>query len=154
MKLVTNIIEAHICRIRNEQLEFLALKRSANEVYPNLWQMVSGRMNEGEKAFEAAAREIFEEIKIKANELWVVPNVNSFYSAKDDSISLIPVFLAIVEAERQVILSEEHSDYKWISFDEICNLLAWQGQIESVRIIKQYLTDKKSFLNLVKIELT
>lgn len=152
MKLLTNIIEAHVCRIKNESIEFLALKRSANEVYPNLWQMVSGRMNEGEKGYDTAAREIFEETKIKVNELWVVPNVNSFYSAKDDSVSLIPVFLAIVEADQQVILSEEHSEYNWVSFDEICNLLAWQGQIESVKIIKQYLTDKKSFLNLVKVE--
>lgn len=153
MKLTTNIIEAHICRIRNEQLEFLALKRSENEVYPNLWQMVSGRMNEGEKAFEAAAREIFEETKIKVNELWVVPNVNSFYSAKDDTVSLIPVFLAMVEFEQEIFLSEEHSEFRWVGFEEICNLLAWQGQIDSVKIIKQYLTDKKSFLDLAKIQL-
>lgn len=153
MKIVSDVIEAHVCRFANEQLEFLALKRSANEVYPNLWQMVSGRMNDGEAAFDAAAREINEETQIVVNELWVVPNVNSYYSAIHDAVSIIPVFLAIVESDCEVKLSDEHSEYKWVSFDGVCNMLAWQGQIESVKIIKQYLTEKKSFLNFVRVEI-
>lgn len=153
MKVISDIIEAHICRLKNSELQFIVLKRSENEIYPNIWQMVSGRMNEGEAAYEAAAREIYEETNLKINELWVVPNVNSYYSAKNDTVSLIPVFLAMVNDHDEVKISDEHSEYKWVSFDEVCDLLAWAGQIESVKIIKQYLTEKKSLLNFVKVKL-
>ena len=39
------------------------LQRADNEeIYPGLWQIVSGGIEQGEKAYEAAAREVREEI--------------------------------------------------------------------------------------------
>ena len=62
MKIIDDIIEAHIFRLVEDRLEFLLLRRAADEeVYPGVWQPVTGRMHEGEKAWEAALREIKEE---------------------------------------------------------------------------------------------
>lgn len=88
MKIIDDIIEADLCLIEG-RIEFLLLKRAANEVYPLLWQPVTGRMNEGETAYEAALREITEETNLTPGEFWVVPNVNSFYNPNKDTVSLI-----------------------------------------------------------------
>ena len=132
MKIIADLIEAHIFRRNGADLEFLALKRSPESFYPNLWQMVTGSVNAGEKAFEAAIREIEEETKLNPRKMWVLPNVNSFYSWEDDSISMIPVFVAEVDLQSEVKISSEHSEYMWMNKGEFIENLAWPGQKNSV----------------------
>ena len=48
MKIISDMIEAHIFRETQNGLEFLLLKRAENEIYPGLWQMVNGKV-EGEE---------------------------------------------------------------------------------------------------------
>lgn len=79
MKIISNMVEAHIFRINKSEMEFLLLKRAEKEVYPGLWQMVSGKVKNNEKAYNAALREINEETGIVPSKLWIVPNINSFH---------------------------------------------------------------------------
>ncbi len=153
MKVVTTLVETHVFRIKNNDLEFLLLKRAANEKYPGLWQMVSGSVDENEKAFQTALREIKEETNLTPLKFWVVPNINSFYLYEQDEISLVPVFAAMVGSREQVIISNEHTDFKWVRKTETKKLLAWPGQRKSVDIIYEYFTNRKNFLNFVEIKL-
>jgi dATP pyrophosphohydrolase len=151
MKIIDDIIEAHLFRIRDNQLEFLLLKRSANEVYPLLWQPVTGRMNPGEAAYDAALREIKEETNLLPEEFWVVPNVNSFYNPQKDSVSLIPVFAGRVSADSEILISDEHEEYRWFTFEEAISKLAWPGQRKSAQIISQYFNHEKFYFELVRL---
>jgi dihydroneopterin triphosphate diphosphatase len=153
MNIVSNLIEAHIFRITDTEIEFLLLKRAEGEKYPGVWQMVTGSI-ENEKAFETALREIKEETSLIPDKLWVVPKVNMFYSSEQDYVCLVPVFAAMVSESSEVIISEEHSEYKWVGKLEAQSLLSWQGQKESVETIYEYLSDKKSFLKFAEIPLT
>lgn len=152
MKVISNLIEAHIFRERNGELEFLMLKRASYQYYPNLWQMVSGKIKEGEKAYQTALREIKEETSLIPEKLWIAPNINSFYSPDDEYISLIPVFAAKVNPDSEVLISSEHSEFKWVNKDEAKNLLAWEGQRKSVDVIAEYFISRKSLLNFVEIK--
>ena len=145
-------MEAHVFRITEDEVEFLLLKRAAGEIYPNLWQMVTGSV-ENETASETAIREIREETGLIPEKLWVVPKVNSFYSSEQDYVCMVPVFVALVSNKEKVVISNEHSEYKWVNKNEAQSLLAWPGQRESVDIIYEYLTDKSSVLKLVEIPL-
>ncbi|MCL4549910.1 MAG: NUDIX pyrophosphatase [Bacteroidetes bacterium] len=153
MKIVSKLIEAHVFRIKNNDLEFLLLKRAQNEKYPGLWQMVTGAVHQNEKAFKTALREIKEETNLTPIKFWVVPNINSFYLPEQDNVWLIPVFAALVSPRSQVKISEEHSDFKWVKKTEAKKLLAWPGQRKSVDIIYEYFTNQKSFLKFVEIQL-
>lgn len=153
MKIISNLIEAHIFREKNRELEFLLLKRASYQYYPNLWQMVSGKIKEGEKAYQTALREIKEETNLIPEKLWIAPNINSFYSPDDEYISLIPVFAAKVSQDSEVIISSEHSEFKWVNKDEAKNFLAWEGQRKSVDVIAEYFISRKSFLNFVEIKI-
>ncbi|GMU96243.1 MAG: hypothetical protein AMXMBFR50_17590 [Ignavibacterium album] len=152
MKIISNLIEAHIFREQNGKIEFLLLKRAPYQYYPNLWQMVSGKIKENEKAYETALREINEETGLTPEKIWIAPNINSFYSPDDEYISLIPVFAAKVKYDSSVKISTEHSEYKWLKPEEAKNLLAWEGQRKSVDLITEYFLNRKSFLNFVEVK--
>lgn len=152
MKISTNYIEAHIIRELEEKIEFLLLKRSSHQWFPNLWQMVSGKIKDGEKAYESALREIREETGLKPEKFWIVPNVSSFYLNEDDAINLVPVFLAKVSKDSKVNLSSEHSEFQWVDSKEAIRLLSWPGQRKSVEIIQECFDSKvQSFLHLSEI---
>lgn len=153
MKVISNLIEAHIFRETKDGIEFLLLKRAPYQYYPNLWQMVSGKIKDSEKAYETALREIKEETGLSPHQLWIAPNINSFYSPDDEYISLIPVFAAKVDFDSIVKISNEHSEYKWLKPEDARNLLAWEGQRKSVDLITEYFLKRKSFLNFVEIKL-
>ena len=153
MNIISNLIEAHIFRERNGKLEFLLLKRSPEQYYPNIWQMVSGKIKENETAFNTALREIEEESGLVPEKFWVAPTVNSFYAPDKDYICLLPVFAAKVKFDSEVKLSKEHTGYKWLSPEEAKNLLAWDGQRKSVDVIVDYVLNRNSFLNFIEINL-
>jgi len=152
MKIISTMIEAHIFRETVSGIEFLLLKRTEKQSYPGLWQMVTGKIEGKEKAHQTALREIKEETGLLPVQLWVAPTINSFYEPKDEYICLLPVFAARVEREAKVILSEEHTEYKWVRKDEAKKLLAWPGQRDAVDIIEDYFLNGKSFLHFVEVK--
>jgi dATP pyrophosphohydrolase len=153
MEIKSNLIETHIFREQDGEIEFLLLKRSPEQYYPNLWQMVSGKIKENEKAYQAAIREIKEETNLKIEKLWVVPTVNSFYAADGDYICLLPVFAAKVDYFSEARLSPEHVEFKWLSPEEAKSYLAWDGQRKSIDVIVDYFLNKSTFLNFIEIKL-
>jgi dATP pyrophosphohydrolase len=98
-------------------------------------------------------REIKEETNLTPEKFWVAPTVNSFYAPDKDYICLLPVFAAKVKYDCEVILSKEHSEYRWVSPEEAKNLLAWDGQRKSVNVIVDYILNRNSFLNFIEIKI-
>ncbi len=153
MKISTNYIEAHIIRECEGKIEFLLLKRASYQWFPDLWQMVSGKIKDGEKAYQSALREIKEETGIEPKQFWILPNISSFYLYEDDSVNLVPVFVGKADFNSEIKISSEHSEYKWVSGKEAKELLAWPGQRKSVDIIEEcFDSSKKSFLYLMEIK--
>jgi len=153
MQIKNSMIEAHLFRKIGNDIEFLLLKRNNYGSYPGLWQMVTGRINDNETAVNAAKREIKEETKLIPKKMWVVPNVNSFYSPQDDSIYNIPVFAALIDSKENPIISDEHAEFMWVTFDNAIKLLAWTGQRKSVKLIRQYFLKEIGFLNFTEISI-
>jgi dATP pyrophosphohydrolase len=153
MNIISNLVEVHIFRETENVIEFLLLKRAEDQLYPAVWQMVSGKIRESEKAFETSLRELKEETNLTPLKMWIAPKVNSFYSSQSDSICLIPVFAVQVKKDSKVIISNEHSEYKWVSSNEAKRLLAWDGQRKAVDLIEEYFLNEKSFLKFIEINL-
>jgi dATP pyrophosphohydrolase len=146
------MIEAHIFREVKDGIEFLLLKRAEKEIYPGVWQMVTGKIRKNEKAYEAALREIKEETGLIPQRLWVVPNVNIFYSHENNYISLLPVFAAKVDAKSKIKICNEHCDWKWVTPAGAKKLLAWPGQKRSIDIITDYYLRKRNFLDMIEVK--
>ena len=153
MNIISTMIEAHIFRETENSIEFLLLKRAKNQFYPGLWQMVTGKINSGEKAYETAIREMKEETGLTPLQFWVAPIINSFYEPKDEYICLLPVFAVKVDAESEVSISNEHIKFKWLNREQAKELLAWPGQREAVDIIEDYFNNRERFLHFVEVKI-
>ncbi|GBD86776.1 8-oxo-dGTP diphosphatase [bacterium BMS3Abin03] len=153
MELISNLVEAHIFREMENGIEFLLLKRSEDEIFPGVWQMVSGKIKDGEKSYETAVRELKEETGLIPEQIWVAPRVNSFYSHETDRICFVPVFAIKVKSDKNVFISKEHCDFKWCRADEAKKLLAWDGQRKALELIREYFLYEKSYLKFVEINL-
>lgn len=152
-QIVTNYIELHICLKRNDGNRFLLLKRSETaKIYPGIWQMITGTIESHEHTKDTLVRELKEETGLSAGKFYSIPRINTFYLAISDKICMSPVFLSIVENEN-IEISDEHTEYKWATFEEACDLIHWPNQVESLEIIKKYLDDKDMFNKLVEIDL-
>ena len=120
-------IDCHIVNIQNQTPNYLLLKRSKNKVYPKIWQCVTGKINLNETPIEAALREVNEETKLSPISLWSIDYVNQYYDPNNNSMNLIPVFGMLVD-QTKITLSEEHQEYKWLSFNDAKNKLLWTNQ--------------------------
>lgn len=153
MTIVSNTIQLQIAKLTDDSFLFLNLKRSSNViVYPNMWQTVTGTLENNESALEATLREMKEETNLLPKEMWTVPYVASFFNTKNNCFSMIPVFGALVDDTKQVELSEEHSEYKWLNLEETLNLMVLPSHIEGTQKFYDYILNNKN-KNFYKVNL-
>ena len=148
------VIDCHIVCYNDKKndWEFLLLRRSMNTIYPGIWQGVTGKIENSETPYQTALRELEEETGLKAYRLFTVDKVNMFYDAKKDTMNLIPVFGAIVQSN-DIILSKEHTEYKWCDLNETIKLITWDQQKKGVQIFYDMLIEKNARLKLMEIKL-
>lgn len=150
--IVCRIVEVCVFRFENDRPRYLMLKRSPGErIYPNLWQFVTGSIVDGEKAHDAALRELREETDLVPDRFWVVPHAAMFYDPDYDAINISPLFAAQVQKGNEPKLSAEHCAYEWLSFDEARRRLVWPGQRIGLEVIEKYILggEEAGFLTLI-----
>lgn len=91
----------------------LAMRRAASkDAGPGLWETLSGRVDLGEDPLDTVKREIQEECGL---EVRVHPRpVTSYYAERNGEPMIVIVYRADYHAG-EVVLSEEHDDYAWLS---------------------------------------
>lgn len=100
-----------VCRDTDK---FLLLKRNKLCSYPLSWSIVSGGIEEGEEYLEGVKRELWEETKIKSDDI-------DFKLFEVDN-SLVPMFhfyIGYCDKEYDVQLCDENIDYGWFSMDNL-----------------------------------
>ncbi|MBU0529601.1 NUDIX domain-containing protein [bacterium] len=133
-KIKVKQVDSYIYRLTENGPLYLMLKRSTGKYYEHLWQGVAGKIEKGETAWQAVVRELEEETGKKPVKMFAADHIASFYDARKDRIQMVPVFGIEVE-NSEVQLSEEHSEYKWVSFEDALTLLTWKGQKEGLRTV-------------------
>jgi len=143
---------AYICKKANQQAKFLILKRCSAYLRDN-WQMVSGKIEKNEKAWEAALREIKEETGIIPDELYSADMLEQFYEIGQNCINLVPIFVGFVENDAEVTLSsDEHDEYKWVSKQEAKQYLKFENQLKALEHIENRFIKNEPYQYL-KIEI-
>jgi 8-oxo-dGTP pyrophosphatase MutT (NUDIX family) len=151
---VSRTVEVCIFRVDGAEPGYLLLKRSADEkLYPGMWQLVTGTIQSGETAMDAARREVAEETDLAIRKFWVVPFVNSFYAATEDAVYMSPFFAAEVGAGSEPVLSHEHERHLWCTYDGAEKTLVWPGQREALRIVHEYIAGGQKAATLLSVSL-
>jgi dihydroneopterin triphosphate diphosphatase len=131
------LIDVYPYRWVQEGPELLLLRRSESVVYAGQWRMVGGKIRPGEKAWEAALRELKEETGADPVRFWSVPSMNAFYEWQHDRVHLIPVFAA--ELADDPVLDDEHTGFKWVTQEVAETLILWPEQRRLCRLIVEQL---------------
>lgn len=127
---------ASLVAVRETQVrhEVLLLKRTQTLI--GEWCQVAGSIEEGETAWQAALRELDEETGLKPNALYSADTCEQFYETDRDAITIAPVFVAFIDNTAEVLLNHEHSEFRWVSFEEAAELVAFGGQRRVLRWIE------------------
>ena len=143
-------MDCHIFRLVDNEPIYLLLKRSPEQIYPGIWQCVTGKIEAGEKPHETALRELNEETGLTPLSMWTVDQVNHFFETEQNRMNLIPIFGVEVESE-MVTLSPEHTEYKWCKIDEGVDLLLWNQQKQGLKTFHKMITKESKKMSLSKI---
>ncbi len=111
--------------IRNKLGEILFVKRSENDSFlPGSWELPGGGVEYGENIEKTLRREIKEECGLDVEVGF--PIAVSDYYMKDDNKEIqrieIVFLCKLLNPAQTMLLSHEHSEYKWVSSNKISNL--------------------------------
>lgn len=115
-----------VLRGSGDATEVLLLRR-ARGAFAGAWTVVMGLINEGERATDAARRELREETGLACTALYTAGELDAFYDPVRDRIVHVPFFVA--HAEGEIVLEDEvHDEHRWVSFTEAERLLEFAAQ--------------------------
>lgn len=101
--------------------QLLIVKRNENDdLYPGAWEFPGGHLEKGETLVEGLKRELQEEIGFNSDfESRIIGYDDEVKNKNGELIHNLEInFLIPVNKEEiEVVLSEEHSDYKWVTKD-------------------------------------
>ena len=139
----SNLVSVYVLRGGTSSPKILLLQRAAGHVFSGDWQGVHGHIEEraGEAAWKAAERELEEETGLQALAWHRLDTIEQFYNAENDTIYLVPAFVALVHSEAAVRLSDEHQAFEWLSLEAAERRSRWEAQRRSFRLIAQAAED-------------
>lgn len=95
----------------------LLLIRRRRGVFSGCWTPVMGGIEDGERAPDAALRELTEETALHAVSLYLAGAFDTFYDPRRDAIVNVAMFVARVEGS-DVVVDDAHDAYMWVTLEE------------------------------------
>ena len=137
----------------NDQIKFVVLKREDLCV----WQGIAGGEDD-ELPLQAAKREASEELNISLLSEYIsldstasIPanNFKNHVQLWGEDTFVIPEYSFGVLVTNDVLkLSEEHTEYRWCSYDEAINLLEWDSNKRALWELNERLKRKHKLNNV------
>ena len=135
-----DIQEKILTFIVNENNQFLLLKGNKNDpqFHQSFWYVVTGSCeNKDINKFATITREVKEETNLDVTETIYLDKVFQYNSLGKNCIEY--VFLSKVNSS-DVILNEEHIDYKWCDFNEFIELIHWfENKTNLINLLKKFI---------------
>lgn len=121
-----SIVSLFAIRQQGDDWQVLLMQRADSLV--GAWCQVAGKLEKDETASAAALRELREETGLKPQMLYSGDICEQFYEPERDAITIAPVFVAIIDVNKEVRLNSEHTNHRWVSFEDARNLVEFGGQ--------------------------
>ena len=102
----------------------LALRRRDGTRCAGSWEMVHGKVMDGESLPDAAVRELFEETGLKPARLLSV-TMHPFYLVPNATVQMAAVFAAVVAPDAAVVLGDEHDKHAWLTVSQARRRYSW-----------------------------
>ncbi len=125
-------------KVEDGVAKFAVFKRADG----NVWQFIAGGGTEGEEPFEAVKREAAEESGLTQIRWMTLSSVGQIpveainESCRvhwDKTLTHIPEYAYAFETEGEATLSSEHTEYKWLEYDEALERLTFESNKAALR---------------------
>jgi 8-oxo-dGTP pyrophosphatase MutT (NUDIX family) len=119
------------------------------------WNFPKGKLEQGEKDFKAALREVKEETGLNQYDLSIDYNFKVyqryvFYVNNQRVFKTVAYYLAETRKSK-IIISDEHDGYGWFLFKDAQKLLIHQSLRKNLRQAYEFIRRKKKLLSPQKI---
>jgi len=136
-------VQGILFRKINGEIQYLLLKRISS--IGRFWQPVTGGLEEGETKVEALEREVREETGIRKivrimKDIYYDEFLDFFKREGCQRLIKEYVYGAEVSSNEKIVMSGEHSEYRWCGFEEALKLLKWKGNKEALEKLNDILT--------------
>jgi dATP pyrophosphohydrolase len=138
---INPFVSCYVLRRVGTEHEVLQLLRRPGVYMGETWQAVSGAIEADESAWQAALRELSEETGLVAVNFYRLPSVHTFYIPELDRLSCSICFCAIVSADEDVVLNDEHTDHKWIPLADASEHFMWPSDYSALDEIRNYVLE-------------
>lgn len=130
----------------NKMCEFAIFKRS-DEHY---WQWIAGGGEDDETPLQASARELFEETGIREEAKLINLQYSAFVPISEfkehrllyEKFNLLEIpeyYFAFEITNEKICLSHEHTEFKWVDYENANELLHWQTNKNGLRELNERL---------------
>ena len=145
-RLRSNIIAVYVVRPAGDGVELLMLQRPEGHRFADAWQTVGGHIEEkqGETAWQAAIRETNEETGLEVERWFRIDRPETFYNPENDTIYLVPAFVAVAPAGAEPTISEEHQAWRWQEPGEAAASVDWAAMRDSILLVGEALANLSS----------
>ncbi|HJU90864.1 MAG TPA: NUDIX domain-containing protein [Gemmatimonadaceae bacterium] len=116
-------VDAYVLRRVADRWEVLLLERAEGTRCTGAWEVVHGRVEDGELPEAAAEREVREETGLTIERLYTI-SVQPFYLPHSSTITMAVVFAAVVR-DGALALGSEHARFEWLAFRDAIERVAW-----------------------------
>ena len=125
-------VNVAVIRNTDDGWQFLILQRAKTESYGGFWGFMTGGKRDNETVAQVVVRELEEETDLKPKSMWATEYLVQFYEPEYDSIWILPLIVAVVDQDKNVVLSDENSNFKWLDADQAKHLVSWKNLMDSI----------------------
>ena len=103
--------------ILSSDQKFLLVQRASHDTHPGLWELPGGAVEMDEDPEHATKREVLEETGLDVTVVKPLATTNGI-SSKGHQIIRLAYLCEMNDTTQNVILSDEHSAFQWVSIEK------------------------------------
>lgn len=113
---------------RNSDSKVLLIKRAANVIEAGLWEYPAGRLHQFETFEDGLKREVKEEVGISNLEIVMPLRTFTYMRGGNEAENEVKGITFWCRTDQnEVIISNEHAEFKWLDINEAINLVSHEG---------------------------
>lgn len=124
----------------NKNIEYLLLN------YPRgYWDFPKGKLEQGESNLEAAIRELKEETGLEVEQIEGFEHTIKYFFKNQigEPVDKQVIFFLGKSKTKDVIISYEHKDFEWFTYNEAYELVTYKNAKELIFAANKFLINKK-----------